>query len=275
MRAPVEPGSRNHADPLRHHGDVEVRGAGCSTSRSTSTPAPGRSGWSRRSATASRRSGAYPSADCRGGGRSPSGTGEHARRCSRPPVPPRRSPCWPGPGRGAGRWWCTRSSPSRTRRSSRPDTPSPRSCCRTPFTLDPALVPDDADLVVVGNPTNPTGVLHPADLLRSLQRPGRLVVVDEAFMDTVPGEAETLAGDRGVLVIRSLTKHWSIPGVRAGYVARPRGRGRGPAPRAVAVVGLVDRRSGHPRVHQHGGRAPSRTDAHGRSPSGARRSPRA
>ncbi len=90
-----------------------------------------------------------------------------------------------------------------------------------PFTLDPALVPDDADLVVVGNPTNPTGVLHPADLLRSLQRPGRLVVVDEAFMDTVPGEPETLAGDGGVLVIRSLTKHWSIPGVRAGYVVGP------------------------------------------------------
>jgi histidinol-phosphate/aromatic aminotransferase/cobyric acid decarboxylase-like protein len=90
-----------------------------------------------------------------------------------------------------------------------------------PFTLDPASVPDDADLVVIGNPTNPTGVLHPADLLRSLYRPGRLVVVDEAFMDAVPGEPETLAGDSRALVIRSLTKHWSIPGVRAGYVLGP------------------------------------------------------
>jgi cobyrinic acid a,c-diamide synthase len=48
-----------------------------------------------------------------------------------------------------------------------------------------------------------------------------VVVVDEAFMDAVPGDAETLVSRRldGVLVIRSLTKHWSIPGIRAGYVA--------------------------------------------------------
>ncbi len=89
-----------------------------------------------------------------------------------------------------------------------------------PFELDPGAVPDDADLVVIGNPTNPTGVLHPADAITALLRPGRLVVVDEAFMDAVPGEPATLTGHRapGLLVIRSLTKHWGIPGVRAGYL---------------------------------------------------------
>jgi cobyrinic acid a,c-diamide synthase len=86
------------------------------------------------------------------------------------------------------------------------------------FQLDPAAVPEDADLVVVGNPTNPTGVLHPRALLASLVRPGRVVVVDEAFMDAVPGEPESLVGAPGVLVLRSLTKTWSLPGVRAGYV---------------------------------------------------------
>lgn len=88
------------------------------------------------------------------------------------------------------------------------------------FALDPAAVPDDADLVVVGNPTNPTGRLHPAADLLALRRPGRLVLVDEAFIDTVPGEAGTLAGEPldGLVVLRSLTKHWSIPGVRAGYL---------------------------------------------------------
>jgi cobyrinic acid a,c-diamide synthase len=93
--------------------------------------------------------------------------------------------------------------------------------CRPDFTLDATSVPDEADLVVIGNPTNPTGVLHPASLIRTLRRPGRLVVVDEAFMDAVPGETESLVRERldGVVVIRSLTKHWSIPGIRAGYVA--------------------------------------------------------
>lgn len=89
-----------------------------------------------------------------------------------------------------------------------------------PFELDPSLVPEDADLVVIGNPTNPTGVLHPASAIRALLRPGRVVVVDEAFMDCDAGEPESLAGVRaaGLLVIRSLTKHWGIPGIRAGYL---------------------------------------------------------
>ncbi|MCT1618691.1 cobyrinate a,c-diamide synthase [Janibacter hoylei] len=78
----------------------------------------------------------------------------------------------------------------------------------------------DADLVVIGNPTNPTGVLHPADAIRTLVRPGRVVLVDEAFVDAVPGERESLLdGDlAGLLVVRSLTKTWAVAGIRAGYV---------------------------------------------------------
>ncbi len=86
--------------------------------------------------------------------------------------------------------------------------------------LDPDKVPH-GDLVVIGNPTNPTGTLHPAAAIRSLRRPDRIVVVDEAFMDFVPGEQESvLNGDdlTGMLVVRSLTKMWGIPGIRAGYV---------------------------------------------------------
>jgi cobyrinic acid a,c-diamide synthase len=87
------------------------------------------------------------------------------------------------------------------------------------FRLDPHAVPDDADLVVVGNPTNPTSVLHPVADLRRLARPGRVLVVDEAFMDAVPGERASLTSVPvpGLVVLRSLTKLWGLPGIRAGY----------------------------------------------------------
>ncbi len=88
------------------------------------------------------------------------------------------------------------------------------------FRLDADLVPADTDLVVIGNPTNPTGALHAATEIRRLARPGRIVVVDEAFMDFVPGETESLlTGDlAGILVTRSLTKIWGIAGLRAGFI---------------------------------------------------------
>jgi histidinol-phosphate aminotransferase len=97
------------------------------------------------------------------------------------------------------------------------------------FRLDPALVPADADLVVVGNPTNPTSVLHPAAVVAGLARPGRTLVVDEAFADStytpgVDGEPESLAARRdlpGLVVVRSLTKTWGLAGLRVGYVLGP------------------------------------------------------
>jgi histidinol-phosphate aminotransferase len=112
--------------------------------------------------------------------------------------------------------------------------------------LDPTRVPERADLVVIGNPTNPTSVLHPAAAIRALARPNRVLVVDEAFLDAVPGEPGSVAGDTevpGLLVLRSLTKTWSLAGLRAGYaLGEPRllarlaaGRPRWP----VGTLGLA------------------------------------
>jgi histidinol-phosphate aminotransferase len=88
-----------------------------------------------------------------------------------------------------------------------------------PFGLDGMVVPEDADLVIVGNPTNPTSVLHTREQLLALRRPGRILVIDEAFADSVPGEPQSLAGESlpDVLVLRSLTKTWSLAGLRVGY----------------------------------------------------------
>jgi histidinol-phosphate aminotransferase len=87
-----------------------------------------------------------------------------------------------------------------------------------PYRLEGAAVPVDADLVVLGNPTNPTGVLHSREVLLALRRPGRILVIDEAFADAVPVE-ESMAGLAlpDVLVLRSLTKTWALAGLRVGY----------------------------------------------------------
>lgn len=103
------------------------------------------------------------------------------------------------------------------------DVPVARVVLAPPYELAGARVPEEADLVVLGNPTNPTSVLHPRAVIESLRRPGRLVVVDEAFADAVPGEPETLAGQSypDVLVLRSLTKTWALAGLRCGYLLGP------------------------------------------------------
>ncbi|MCK1796514.1 Rv2231c family pyridoxal phosphate-dependent protein CobC [Streptomyces sp. XM4193] len=102
------------------------------------------------------------------------------------------------------------------------------------FRLGAVPVPEDADLVVVGNPTNPTSVLHPAAELARLAAPGRTLVVDEAFIDAVPGEAESLVPLLGrlpgrLVVLRSLTKTWGLAGLRIGYVLSD--------PRTVELLG--------------------------------------
>lgn len=87
------------------------------------------------------------------------------------------------------------------------------------------LDPREADLVVIGNPTNPTSRLHARPEIEALGRDGATVLVDEAFLDVVEGiEApeqslvQRAATDRGVLVTRSLTKTYSIAGLRIGYL---------------------------------------------------------
>lgn len=93
------------------------------------------------------------------------------------------------------------------------------------WALDPGAVPEDCDFVVIGRPENPTGTLDPRESILRLRRPGRTVLVDEAFADFVVDHGDALAdhrdGDDGpgeLVVLRSLTKALSVPGLRCGYL---------------------------------------------------------
>ncbi|MBB6647554.1 aminotransferase class I/II-fold pyridoxal phosphate-dependent enzyme [Halobellus ruber] len=91
--------------------------------------------------------------------------------------------------------------------------------------VDPAAY----DVVAVCTPNNPTGYLPDPAALQSLladcRTAGTPLVVDEAFLDFT--HAPSLAGEPGVIVARSLTKMFGLPGIRAGF--------------AVATGGLGDR----------------------------------
>ena len=81
-----------------------------------------------------------------------------------------------------------------------------------------------ADLVLLANPNNPTGaLLSRGQLHRYLKRtPRTITLVDEAFIDYAP--AESLIAPprpRNLVVLRSLTKFYGLPGVRAGYAIAP------------------------------------------------------
>jgi histidinol-phosphate aminotransferase len=78
-----------------------------------------------------------------------------------------------------------------------------------------------SDMTFLCNPNNPTGVyLSRADVLSLIEGHHRLCVVDEAYVSFVHDawNAIDLVESGQVLIIRSLTKDYAIPGLRLGYL---------------------------------------------------------
>ncbi len=75
------------------------------------------------------------------------------------------------------------------------------------------------ELVFIGQPNNPTGMLCDPDSIRALavKNPNATFVIDEAFADFVEG-LDRLSRDRpaNLIVLLSLTKIFAMPGLRLG-----------------------------------------------------------
>jgi len=79
------------------------------------------------------------------------------------------------------------------------------------------------DVIWITNPHNPTGQLWGKKSLEEIIKKYKLVICDEAFLSITPnGEKESLIPLTqkydNLLVLRSLTKIFNIPGLRLGYV---------------------------------------------------------
>ncbi len=81
------------------------------------------------------------------------------------------------------------------------------------------------EIVILGRPNNPTGTLFLAGALRELaaRSPATIFAVDEAFADFTE-EASLLAAERpaNLVILRSLTKFYAIPGLRLGAAVADR-----------------------------------------------------
>lgn len=94
------------------------------------------------------------------------------------------------------------------------------------FHLDVHLIADllqPGDLVILGTPNNPTGVVvnHAAILTLANSFPESWFVVDEAFLGFVEN-GRSLAGTAdNIITLHSLTKFYAIPGLRLGFGVFP------------------------------------------------------
>lgn len=86
---------------------------------------------------------------------------------------------------------------------------------------------EDTDMIILGNPNNPTGRCLEAGLLRRLLAVCRekqiLLVLDESFFDFLEEDMDSFSGVTAVqaypnlFVLKSFTKMYAMPGLRLGY----------------------------------------------------------
>jgi histidinol-phosphate aminotransferase len=96
---------------------------------------------------------------------------------------------------------------------------------RDDYSLNPDLVPAKARLVFIANPNSPSGTLLPEETLAAVAKAiSGVLVVDEAYADFArTNAAGLLKGRRNVVILRTLSKSFSLAGLRVGYALADRG----------------------------------------------------
>lgn len=84
-------------------------------------------------------------------------------------------------------------------------------------------LPADANLMFICNPNNPDGRIWSLEDIRTLldRYPDMVLVIDESFIHFAPGASTAiplLSEYTNLLIIRSMTKCYAIPGLRLGYM---------------------------------------------------------
>jgi L-threonine-O-3-phosphate decarboxylase len=91
----------------------------------------------------------------------------------------------------------------------------------------PEIAHPETKGILINNPHNPTGYLFTRDSLLPYLEQFALVVIDEAFMDFLTPERQQSLIDLvpehpNLVILRSQTKFYSLPGLRLGYaIAHP------------------------------------------------------
>lgn len=97
------------------------------------------------------------------------------------------------------------------------------------FILDDGFISainEDIDIVFICNPNNPTGVLTKSSFIENVLAKSictkTIVVIDESFLDFIKESDEytskkLLEKYENLIIVKSLTKFFAIPGIRIGY----------------------------------------------------------
>lgn len=100
------------------------------------------------------------------------------------------------------------------------------------FSIDLPLLEKNlrpGDLLILGNPNNPTGLRIPKPALKAVYdlvtRKAAFLLLDEAFYEFCPADYDSIGlfnNETNICIVRAATKFFALPGIRLGYAFAPR-----------------------------------------------------